>query len=82
MADKLLTAIAEMINIIPNDEYKYGGDVARQILAKITEAVKAAALTPGQMESHRTFGLPSDPIPMIHVEAIVQAMKQAILKVL
>ncbi len=47
----LQTKIAEKINLIPQDGFKYGKDVAEQIIADMREVVEGAALKPEEIEN-------------------------------
>ncbi len=79
--NKVLTDIAEIINLIPQDGYKYGKDVGDKILAKIREVVEGAELTPEEIiaigQSHGFYAWGND-----NIKQLLEAHTQAILKAL
>ena len=72
---------AEMMQGCTNHT-SYAEITAKEILTKAREAVEGAGLTDEAMERLRFFGISGKGIPMVQVENIAQAYKQAALKAL
>ena len=79
----LQTDIAEAINLIPQDGFKYGKDVTDQVIAKIREVVEGAELTDEDIDKEHNIWCMrrgKENLKISWRQWIAQSQLQAILK--